>query len=93
MYTFENPLHFTLYFLEQSLQLIHIWLLLWPADLQTLLLVGLWNDVEVDMANFLVCQFAVVLQNVVVLEALGLLQGRGDVLSFGHEVSLRSCLC
>lgn len=47
---------------------------------------------EVDVANFLMSQFAVVLQDVVVLEALGLLQGRGNVLLSGHKVRVRSCL-
>lgn len=73
--------HLGLDLLQQCLQLVHVCLLLRPLDTQSLLLIWLGDNVEVDMIDFLVGQTAVVLQDVVVFVAL-----RGcNLLGYGEQ--------
>ena len=63
-------LHLAPDLLQQLLQLAHVRLLRRPLDAQPLLLVRLRDEVEVHMIDLLVSNAAVVLQDVVVLDAL-----------------------
>lgn len=66
----EVFLHLALDILQQLLQLALIRLLRWPLNAQTLLLIRLRDQVKVHMIDLLVCNAPIVLQNVVVFDAL-----------------------
>lgn len=55
---------------QQRFQLVHVGLLLWPLDTQSLLLIRLRYDVKMDMVYLLVSQATIVLQDVVVVVSL-----------------------
>jgi len=75
-------LHLTLNLLQQLLQLPLIRLLRRPLNAQPLLLIRLGNQVEVHMIHLLVCNAPVVLQNIVVFDALC----DGDLLRHGEHL-------
>ena len=60
------PSHLTLNLLHQLLQPLLLHLLLRPLNAQPLLLVRLGNHMHMNMIDFLMCQPAVVLQDIVV---------------------------
>lgn len=79
MYT---SLHLTLNLLQQLLQFALIRFLRWPINAQPLLLIWLGDQVEMDMIDLLVRNASIVLQDVVVLDALR----DGDFLGHGQHL-------
>lgn len=73
--------HLTLHLLQQSLEFLHIPLLLRPRNAQTFLVVRFRDDVEVHVVDFLVREPAVVLQDVVVFAV----ERAGDPARDGQE--------
>lgn len=51
-------------------QLSKVCLLCWPSDNESSLLIPLWNHMEVYMVNLLVCNAAIVLQDIVAYRRL-----------------------
>jgi len=60
-------------------------ILCWPSDDETFLISSgrFGNDMEMDMVYHLMCYTSVVLQNIVIFEALG----EGNLLRNGHNIS------
>lgn len=76
-----TSLHFRLDLLQQLLQLSLIRLLRRPLNAQTLLLIWLGDQVEMHMIDLLMRDTTVVLQNIVVFDALR----NGDLLGHGQH--------